>query len=92
MADKTPQLPAASLFDARTKKDKARLSAYNQILEQVLHKVAFSAGQPSQPTFVYYNIPPFVLGLPNIDLQDCVHISEFVVDFVGASRTTVFTG
>lgn len=72
MADKTPQLPAASLFDARTKKDKARLSAYNQILEQVLHKVAFSAGQPSQPTFVYYNIPPFVLGLPNIDLQDCV--------------------
>jgi hypothetical protein len=72
MADITPQLAASSLFDARAKKDKARLRAYNHILEQILHKIAFSASQPSLPTFVYFTIPPFVLGLPNLDLQDCV--------------------
>ena len=67
-----PQLAAASLFDARLKKDQARHRAYNQILEQALQKVAHSASQPNQPTFVYYNVPPFVLGLPALDLQDCV--------------------
>ena len=67
-----PQLSAASLFDARLKKDQARHRAYNQILEQALQKVAHSASQPTQPTFVYYNVPPFVLGLPALDLQDCV--------------------
>jgi len=67
-----PQLSAASLFDARLKKDQARHRAYNQILEQALQKVAHSASQPNQPTFVYYNVPAFVLGLPALDLQDCV--------------------
>jgi len=67
-----PQLHASTLFDVRLKKDKARHRAYNQILEQALQKVAHSAVQPNQPTFVYYNIPPFVLGLPALDLKDCV--------------------
>ena len=67
-----PQLHASTLFDARLKKDQARHKAYNQILEQALQKVAFSTTQPNQPTFVYYNVPPFVLGLPALDLQDCV--------------------
>lgn len=67
-----PQLSAASLFDVRLKKDQARHRAYNQILEQALQKVAHSASQPNQPTFVYHNVPPFVLGLPAIDLQDCI--------------------
>ena len=67
-----PQLHASTLFDVRLKKDKARHRAYNQILEQALQKVAHSAIQPNQPTFVYYNIPPFVLGLPALDLKDCV--------------------
>ena len=67
-----PQLPANSLFDVRLKKDKARHIAYNQILEQALQKIAHSASQPNQPTFVYYTVPPFVLGLPSLDLQDCV--------------------
>jgi hypothetical protein len=67
-----PQLPASTLFDVRLKKDQARHRAYNQILEQALQKVAHSATQPNQPTFVYYNVPPFVLGLPSLDLQDCV--------------------
>jgi hypothetical protein len=67
-----PQLHASTLFDVRLKKDKARHRAYNQILEQALQKVAHSAVQPNQPTHVYYNIPPFVLGLPALDLKDCV--------------------
>lgn len=67
-----PQLPASSLFDVRLKKDQARHRAYNQILEQALQKVAHSASQPNQPTFVYFNVPPFVLGLPSLDLQDCI--------------------
>ena len=67
-----PQLAASSLFDVRLKKDQARHRAYNQILEQALQKVAHSASQPNQPTFVYFNVPPFVLGLPSLDLQDCI--------------------
>lgn len=67
-----PQLSAASLFDVRLKKDQARHRAYNQILEQALQKIAHSASQPTQPTYVYYNVPPFVLGLPALDLKDCV--------------------
>jgi len=67
-----PQLSASSLFDVRLKKDQARHRAYNQILEQALQKVAHSASQPNQPTFVYYTVPPFVLGLPSLDLQDCI--------------------
>ena len=57
-----PQLPANTLFDVRLKKDQARQRAYNQILEQALQKVAHSASAPNQPTFVYFNVPPFVLG------------------------------
>jgi hypothetical protein len=72
MSDGVPQLHAATLFDVRLKKDQARHRAYNQILEQALQKVAHSAIQPNQPTFVYYNVPPFVLGLPSLDLQDCI--------------------
>ena len=72
MEERTPQLSADSLFEARMKKDKARLRAYNQILEQILNKIAFTASQPNVPTSVYYNVPPFVLGLPKLDLEDCV--------------------
>jgi len=67
-----PQLHASSLFDVRIKKDQARQTAYNTILEQALQKIAHSASAPNQPTFVYFNIPPFVLGLPSLDLKDCV--------------------
>jgi hypothetical protein len=67
-----PQLPANTLFDVRLKKDQARQRAYNQILEQALQKVAHSATAPNQPTFVYFNVPAFVLGLPGLDLKDCI--------------------
>jgi hypothetical protein len=67
-----PQLPASTLFDVRIKQDKARQTAYNKILEQALQKIAHCATAPNQPTFVYYNVPPFVLGLPGLDLKDCV--------------------
>jgi len=67
-----PQLPALTLFDVRLKKDQARQIAYNKILEQALQKVAHCATAPNQPTFVYFNVPPFVLGLPGLDLKDCV--------------------
>jgi len=67
-----PILHASTLFDVRLKKDKARHKAYNQILEQALQKVAYAAIQPPQPTFTYYNVPPFVLGLPSLDLKDCI--------------------
>ncbi len=65
-------MSASSLFEARVKKDKARLRAYNDILSAILHKIAFTAAQPNQPTAVYYSVPPFVLGLPSMDLQDCI--------------------
>lgn len=78
-----PQLPASTLFDVRLKKDQARQRAYNQILEQALQKVAHSVTAPNQPTFVYYNVPPFVLGLPSLDLKDCVVYIVYQLRFQG---------
>ena len=78
-----PQLPANTLFDVRFKKDQARQRAYNQILEQALQKVAASVTAPNQPTFVYFNIPFFVLGLPAIDMKDCVVYVVYQLRFQG---------
>jgi hypothetical protein len=53
-------------------KDAARLRAYNQILESIHHRIRTVSQMPLSPCEVLYTIPPFILGLPKIDLEDCV--------------------
>ena len=68
----TPKLTPNELFERRVQRDKSRLHTYNQILEQI-HTRIYSASQlDNHPAYVMYTVPPFVLGLPKIDLQDCI--------------------
>lgn len=67
-----PMLAVDDLYKKRETRDKARLKAYNQMLEIIYHRVRVTSQMPTGQTYLLYTIPTFVLGLPRIDLQDCV--------------------
>lgn len=67
-----PKLQPQHLFEKREKRDKARLRAYNQLLEQIQHRIFTTSQLPGNPSYLIYNVPPFILGLPSMDLKDCV--------------------
>lgn len=76
------------LFEKRVARDKARLRAYDQILKQIQVRIRTTAELPGTPNYLVYTVPPFILGLPAIDLQDCIvyivhqlRTSGFVVRF-----------
>jgi hypothetical protein len=72
MADQTPQLDPSELYDKRKSKDAARLRAYNKILEQIYNRIRSLSKLPNSQCSLLYTVPPFILGLPKIDLEDCV--------------------
>jgi hypothetical protein len=72
MDQQTPQLNPTDLYDKRRAKDAARLRAYNKILEQIYNRVRTISKLPNSQCNLLYTIPPFILGLPKIDLEDCV--------------------
>ena len=67
-----PKLQPQHLFEKREKRDKARLRAYNQLLEQIQHRIFTTSQLPGNPSYLIYSVPPFILGLPSMDLKDCV--------------------
>lgn len=66
-----PSLKPTELFDKRRQRDGARLKAYNQILEQIYGRIRSSSRQGADP-WITFTVPPFILGLPRIDLEDCI--------------------
>ncbi len=67
-----PRLEPKELFEKRQRRDYARLAAYNQLLEQIFHRI-YAASQLSGTTsFIVYSVPPFILGLPKLDMEDCI--------------------
>jgi hypothetical protein len=83
-----PMMQVTDLYNKRQSRDKSRLKAYNQMLETIYHRVRVTSQLPTGQTYLLYNIPPFILGLPRIDLQDCVvylvyqlRASEFEVKY-----------
>ena len=60
------------LFEKREKRDTARLKAYNQLLEQIQHRIYTTSQLPGNPSYLVYSVPPFILGLPHLDLEDCI--------------------
>ncbi len=72
MSDATPKLEPKHLFEKRASRDKARLRAYNQMLEQIHHRIYTTSQLPGNPNYLMYTVPPFILGLPSIDLEDCI--------------------
>jgi hypothetical protein len=67
-----PKLQPQHLFEKREKRDAARLKAYNQLLEQIQHRIFTTSQLPGNPSYLIYSVPPFILGLPSMDLQDCI--------------------
>lgn len=67
-----PKLLPQHLFEKREKRDQARLRAYNQLLEQIQHRIYTTSQLPGNPSYLVYNVPPFILGLPSMDLKDCI--------------------
>jgi len=70
--DQTPQLDPSELYDKRKTKDAGRLRAYNKILEQIYHRIRTLSKLPNSQCFLLYTVPPFIFGLPKLDLEDCV--------------------
>ena len=66
-----PTLNPGELFEKRKTRDASRLKAYNQILEQI-HSRILSASRNATDTYIMYTVPPFILGLPRLDLEDCI--------------------
>lgn len=67
-----PKLQPQHLFEKREKRDTARLKAYNQLLEQIQHRIFTTSQLPGNTNYLIYSVPPFILGLPAMDLKDCI--------------------
>jgi len=67
-----PRLDPKDLYDRRVKRDHARLRSYNTLLEQIYHRVYATSQLSGNTSSVLYNVPPFVLGLPKLDMEDCI--------------------
>lgn len=68
----TPVLNPSELYDKRRTKDAGRLRAYNKILEQIYNRIRTLSKLPNAQCFLLYTVPPFIFGLPKLDLEDCV--------------------
>jgi hypothetical protein len=72
MNNQPPKLQPQHLYERREKRDNARLKSYNQLLEQIQHRIFTTSQLPGSPAHLLYTVPPFVIGLPHFDLQDCI--------------------
>ncbi len=72
MDQQTPVLNPSELYDKRRSKDAGRLRAYNKILEQIYTRIRTISKLPNSQCYILYTVPPFILGLPKLDLEDCV--------------------
>lgn len=66
-----PKLNPTELFDKRRERDTARLKAYNKILEQIYVRIKTVSREGSE-AWTTYVVPPFVAGLPKLDMEDCI--------------------
>ena len=72
MSGEAPKLEPRHLFEKRVARDAAKLRAYNQVLTQIQHRIKVTAEMAGNQNYLLYTVPPFILGLPAIDLQDCI--------------------
>lgn len=67
-----PKLEPKDLYDRRVRRDFARLRAYNTLLEQIYHRVYATSQLSGNTSSVLYSVPPFIMGLPKMDMEDCI--------------------
>jgi hypothetical protein len=70
--DIPPRLNPKDLFEKRMRRDHARLRAYNQLLNQINQRIYTTSQMSGNANFITYTVPPFIFGLPKLDLQDCI--------------------
>ena len=83
MNEEVPRLNPSDLYDKRRSKDAGRLRAYNKILEQIYNRVRTISKLPNSQCYLLYTVPPFILGLPKLDLEDCVVYLMFQLRHAG---------
>ncbi len=83
MNEEVPRLNPADLYDKRRSKDASRLRAYNKILEQIYNRIRTISKLPNSQCYLLYTVPPFILGLPKLDLEDCVVYLMFQLRHAG---------
>jgi hypothetical protein len=66
-----PQLRPSELFERRKQRDGAKLQSYNKILEQIYTRIRTASREGADP-WILYTCPPFIIGLPKIDLEDLI--------------------
>lgn len=67
-----PRLDPKQLFEKRYRRDQARLRAYNQLLEQIHQRIYTTSQLTGNANYITYTVPPFIFGLPKLDLEDCI--------------------
>lgn len=67
-----PKLAPRDLFEKRMRRDQARLRAYNQLLQQIHQRIYTTSQMSGNASYITYTVPPFIFGLPKLDLEDCV--------------------
>lgn len=70
--EQPPRLNPKDLFERRVKRDYSRLRAYNQLLNTINQRIYTTSQMSGNANFITYTVPPFIFGLPKIDLEDCV--------------------
>ena len=83
MNEEVPRLNPSELYDKRRSKDAGRLRAYNKILEQIYNRIRTISKLPNSQCYLLYTVPPFILGLPKLDLEDCVVYLMFQLRHTG---------
>jgi len=83
MNEEVPRLNPADLYDKRRSKDAGRLRAYNKILEQIYNRIRTISKLPNSHCYLLYTVPPFILGLPKLDLEDCIVYLMFQLRHAG---------
>jgi hypothetical protein len=67
-----PRLDPNQLFEKRMRRDQARLRAYNQLLQQIHQRIYTTSQLSGNANYITYTVPPFIFGLPKLDLEDCI--------------------
>lgn len=78
-----PTFDLSELYEKRKTKDTARLRAYSKILEQIHHRIRTISRLPQSLSYTIYTIPPMILGLPRIDMEDCATFLTFTLRHEG---------
>lgn len=71
-AQTAPRLEPGQLFEKRAQRDRAKLRAYNEILGQIHNRIYAVSQLAGNTNSLVYTVPPFILGMPALDLQDCI--------------------